>query len=124
MRDGPAILKFLDKLWAEPHVRTLAIQVNSRLRATVARCVASKGVIENSPSVERRTIRSQREVVCHEAAHYVVWRRYGKTARPHGPEWATLVEAAGFEAKASAIKCGTTSDRGRSVSSFRHVCPV
>ena len=124
MRDGVAILKFFDKLWAEPHVRTLAIQVNSRLRATVARCVASKGVIEISPSVERRTIRSQREVVCHEAAHYVVWHRHGRTARPHGPEWAALVTAAGFQPEAKAIRCGTTGERRRPVSVFRHICPV
>jgi predicted SprT family Zn-dependent metalloprotease len=125
MSVGVAFLRSLDQLWAEPHLRSLGIQVNRRLRTTIARCVASKGVIEISPSVERRTTRSQREIVCHEAAHYVVWRRYGKAARPHGAEWAALVTVAGFEARASAIRCGATSGRGGpSVSTFRHICPI
>jgi len=124
MSVGAAFLKSLDRLWAEPDVRALTIQVNPRLRTTVARCVACKGVIEISPAVARRTIGSQREIVCHEAAHYVVWHRYGKTLRPHGPEWAALMTAAGFQPEAKAIRCGTTGERRRSVSVFRHVCPV
>jgi predicted SprT family Zn-dependent metalloprotease len=124
VRVGSTHLNSLSRLWAEPRVRALEIQVNPRLRATVARCVASKGVIEISPSVPRRTMTSQREIVCHEAAHYVVWRRFGGAARPHGPEWAALVSAAGFQPKAKAIKCGTAGERRRAASVFRHVCPV
>ena len=39
------------------------------------------------------------EVLCHEAAHVVIFERHRRRVRPHGPEWATLMRAAGYEAR-------------------------
>ena len=46
------------------------------------RWIAPTDVIEISSAVARRGQRAIREVVCHEAAHVVVWDRYGRCAPP------------------------------------------
>jgi predicted SprT family Zn-dependent metalloprotease len=75
-------------------------------------------------NVARLNTRDQREVICHEAAHFVVWQRHGRAARPHGPEWAALVSLAGFEPKATRVGCGLPRRRPVVTSAFRHICPV
>ncbi len=37
-----------------------------------------------------------REVLCHEAAHLAAYRLHGKTIRPHGSQWKSLLSAAGY----------------------------
>ena len=64
-----------------------------------------------------------REIISHEAAHVVVWDQSGHAARPHGPEWAALMRTAGFEPRATLVRCGHrrgTYDRVR----IRHFCAV
>ena len=39
------------------------------------------------------------EVLCHEAAHLAVHRLHGRGVRPHGREWRSLVQQAGFQAR-------------------------
>ena len=63
-------------------------------------------------------------MICHEAAHFVVWRRHGQAARPHGPEWAALVKLAGFEPKAARVRCGLRKATPVTAYVFRHICPV
>jgi predicted SprT family Zn-dependent metalloprotease len=121
---GLGYLRSLAKLWKHPRVARLQIEVNHRLSSTVARCVADGNIIELSPSAARRGTRLQREMVCHEAAHSVVWERYGRAARPHGTEWRALVRAAGFEPKATLVRCGERRRQATDTTVFRHVCPV
>jgi predicted SprT family Zn-dependent metalloprotease len=121
---GQAYLRSLATLWKHPRVAKLRIDVNPRLTSTVARYVTGADVIELSPSAAKRGARLQREVVCHEAAHRVVWDRHASSARPHGPEWSALVRAAGFEPKATLVRCGERRQRVTRMAAFRHVCPV
>lgn len=121
---GRAYLRSLAKLWKHPRIAKLQIEVNRRLTSTVARCVTGGDVIELSPAAARRGTRLQKEVVCHEAAHSVVWERYGRAARPHGAEWRALVRAAGFEPKATLVRCGERRRPATDTAAFRHVCPV
>lgn len=37
------------------------------------------------------------ETLCHEAAHWMAFRRYGLGIEPHGPEWESYMRRAGFE---------------------------
>jgi predicted SprT family Zn-dependent metalloprotease len=67
------------------------------------------------------------EVVCHEAAHLAARELHGSRCRPHGPEWVTLVRAAGFEPRPqipwvtpSPAPHRTTARRRR----YNHRCPV
>jgi predicted SprT family Zn-dependent metalloprotease len=39
--------------------------------------------------------------LCHEAAHIAAFRRHGVFISQHGPEWQSLVRAAGFQPRAS-----------------------
>lgn len=116
--------RFLAVAWKQPHVAKLRLLTNKRLRSTLARYVGSSGVIELNPAVLARTRKVQKEIVCHEAAHAVVWRRYGKTSRPHGEEWRALIVAAGFEPRATLVRCGEQGRRRRSVLEFSHICPT
>jgi predicted SprT family Zn-dependent metalloprotease len=110
-------------VWMAPDVRALAFRVNSRLTRTLARCLAQEGVIEVSTQV-RLGDRSAREVVAHEAAHFVVARRHGRAARPHGAEWRALMQVAGFEPVASKIRCGDARTARRAETVFVHRCAV
>ena len=74
---GAVYLRSLAKLWRHPPVGNLHVRVNPRFTAIVGRCVGSQGLIEISPVVARRNAKVQREILCHEAAHLVVWKRHG-----------------------------------------------
>jgi predicted SprT family Zn-dependent metalloprotease len=121
---GPAYLRRLARLWAHPSVASLTIRVNPRLTRSAGRWIPSARAIELSPAVLRRSVRSQREVICHEAAHAVCQARFGPTRMPHGPRWAALVAAAGFEPNATLVRCGKASRRRKPHRHFRHFCPV
>jgi predicted SprT family Zn-dependent metalloprotease len=79
--------------------------------------------LEISVAATSRGARAFREIVSHEAAHVVVWERSSRAARPHGPEWAALMRAAGFEARATLIRCGYQRSAANSVR-VRHFCAI
>jgi predicted SprT family Zn-dependent metalloprotease len=53
----------------------------------------------------------------------VVWNRFGRRSRPHGPEWVALVRAAGVEPHATLVRCGAYRRKANTVR-IRHVCNV
>ena len=117
-------LSSLAAIWAHPRVSSLRVIINKRLRSTLARWKPPGDEIQVSAAAVDRGPRLLREIVCHEAAHVVVWDRHGQIALPHGPEWAELMRAAGLEPRAVAMRCG---QRGRGTIEgrrFRHFCPV
>ena len=105
-RDVTSYLRSLAQTWRCRGVLQLHIGYNRRLTSTVARVLAHERVIELNPAVADLSARGRREVICHEAAHLVVWQRHGQDARPHGPEWAALVRLAGFQPRAARLRCG------------------
>jgi predicted SprT family Zn-dependent metalloprotease len=120
---GRAHLASLAVTWKCPRVSELDITFNSSLTSTLARWIPPSNVIEICAGAKSRGVRALREIISHEAAHVVVWDRSGRGARPHGPEWAALMRAAGFEARATLIRCGYR----RSVASnvrVRHFCAI
>ncbi len=121
---GLAYLRSLAKLWKHPRGAKLRIDVNHRLTSTGARCGAGEDIIELSPAGARQGGRLQREMLCHEAAHSVVWERHGRAAQPHGTEWRALVRAAGFEPKATLVRCGERRQQATDTAAFRHICPI
>src|SRR5262245_59875875 len=102
----PSYLRSLARIWGCPRVSQLRCRLNPRLTTSLARLRSYDGLIEFNLTVAGLDGRDQQEVICHEAAHFVGWQRYGRTVRPHGPEWATLVQRAGFEPKTSRVRCG------------------
>ena len=63
------------------------------------------------------------EVLCHEFAHVAVYRLYGAGARPHGAEWAGLMEMAGFPARTRVAVDLPEVCRHRGFM-YLHRCPV
>jgi predicted SprT family Zn-dependent metalloprotease len=66
------------------------------------------------------------EVLCHEAAHLAVFQLFGESCRPHGPEWAQLMRAAGFEPRRRLVldEAGSPSLSSRPRHVYIHYCPV
>jgi predicted SprT family Zn-dependent metalloprotease len=119
---GRAFLNNLGSLWGAP-LASVLLKVNPRLTRSAGRSLASKSIVELSPATVAGSASFRREVLCHEAAHAVVWARLGRNARPHGPEWQELVRQAGFEPRASLIRCGYRA-QSKPPQQFRHTCPV
>src|SRR5215510_13035498 len=113
-------LRALAKRWKFPALARIRIDVNYRFTSTAGRWVARSNAIEISQAVAGGSARERREVICHEAAHIVVWYRYGKTVRPHGAEWAELVRFAGFDPRAHLARSDTRRYSTPRVFTFRH----
>jgi predicted SprT family Zn-dependent metalloprotease len=104
-RLGCQYLVSLARTWDQRRIARLQIVINPRLKSTLARWVPPEDVLEVSLAAQTRGKRLFREILCHEAAHVVVWHESGPSARPHGPEWAALMRAAGFNARATLSRC-------------------
>src|SRR5262249_15678923 len=120
---GRAHLARLAGAWHEPRDSRLGIAVNTNLRSALARWIPPSDVLEISAAAEWRGARALGEIITHEAAHVVGWERLGRAARPHGSEWAALMRAAGFEPRATLIRCGHRSTRSENLR-VRHFCTV
>lgn len=116
-------LRTLEECW-DVNLTGITVVLNRRLTRTIARCRPSACVVEISSAVLAAPPRRQREILCHEAAHAVVSQRFGRRARPHGPEWADLVRLAGHEPAPSLVRCDSGSEPKRARGRFRHLCPV
>jgi len=121
---GRVHLASLAIVWTHPRVAQLDIVLNRNLRSTLARWIPPSGVLEVNAKVKSRDARALREIISHEAAHVVVWDRSGRAARPHGPEWSALMQAAGIRPRATLVRCGYRRNGTWRGARTRHVCPV
>ena len=115
-------------LWEVPELAAdVRVTINSRLSRTVGHCRPSDGTITLAESVIDASRRDFEAVLCHELAHLAAHRRFGPRIRPHGPEWARLVEQAGFTAEVRTCRGPATLQRRRAHTGrlpYRHFCPV
>lgn len=95
----------------------LSVEFSPRLRATLGRCRPHAGLILLHDGLRVELRRYLPKVLCHEAAHVAAYFLYGRQLAPHGPEWAALVEAAGFEPTVTAQSSSLT---GRGAPLVRH----
>jgi len=116
------------RTWSLPALAGRAhFETSRRLRTSLGRCHPPTGRIRLHPALLDEPEGLLREVACHEAAHVAVYMRHGSRVRPHGPEWAELMVAAGFEPRArmnpallsQAFRCAM---RPRVL--YQHDCPV
>ncbi|HEU0140133.1 MAG TPA: SprT family zinc-dependent metalloprotease [Bryobacteraceae bacterium] len=120
---GRTYVRTLARLWQHPSLADVSLVLAPRLSRSAGRCLPTRSSIELSAATLDSALAFRREVLCHEAAHAVVWARHGRKARPHGPEWQALMRQAGFEPRASLILCGRRAKRS-TTTRFRHTCPV
>lgn len=113
-------------LWGLPGLDTVSFELSPRLKTSLARCLpAERSVRLNLALLDPSNRQLLPEVLCHELAHIAVYESNGRRHRPHGPEWQSLVRAAGFEPKTRiALKNPGTGERAQPSPKFEHRCPV
>lgn len=113
------------RLWGLPSLsQKVTVRFNGRLRTTVARLLSGIDVIEVGPRFI--ALRSKRrEILCHELAHAAANRRRRGGQRPHGAEWAALVQSAGFSpaAQLTVPRSSSVSTQSRDAR-YEHRCLV
>jgi predicted SprT family Zn-dependent metalloprotease len=122
------LLRRWGDIWGVPELAgSVEIGFSSRLRRSLGRCRPAAGRISLHSDLQHSLRHRFPEVLCHEAAHIAVYKLFGVGARPHGAEWATLVEAAGFEASTHSTEPLLPHDRPPAFSGvleYEHRCPV
>jgi predicted SprT family Zn-dependent metalloprotease len=87
--------------WALPDLPDqVTIEISNRLRTSIGLCYPARKLIRLHPVVRELDEPLLLEILCHELAHVAVYLHHGREAKPHGPEWADLVRAAGFDPRA------------------------
>ena len=129
-KEAAELLSGWGRLWQVPDLKkTLRVEFSNRLKSSLGRCLPKRHLIRLNPILLQSQLSDLfGEVLCHEAAHYVVFRKFGPDCRPHGLEWRQLVEAAGFEPRPTikTRQLGSTLSfpRKRSAVIYEHRCPV
>jgi predicted SprT family Zn-dependent metalloprotease len=119
-------LRTLALLWGSPTLpEGSSVHFDSRLRRSLGRCHPASGRIRLRADLAHAADDELREVLCHEAAHIVVYERFGASVRPHGPEWQHLVRQAGYAPQVRApdparMEVAARPPRPR----YLHRCPV
>src|SRR5262249_33592374 len=81
--------------------RRIHVEWSARLRRSLGRAYPERHTVRLSTRLVRATDAALTETLCHEAAHVAVAELFpNRTCRAHGPEWAELVRAVGFEPRA------------------------
>jgi predicted SprT family Zn-dependent metalloprotease len=121
------LVKKWAKQWGLPDLeKRVRLVENPRLRTSLGRARPSRGLIELNPVLKGARRRRFTEALCHELAHVAIRVQGVRHARPHGPEWRSLVKAAGFEprplapARSGAMTPRTRAQRPR----YEHRCMV
>ena len=112
-----------EQAWDAPGLaRALDIRFSTRLRRTWGRALPAQLRVTLAAGLLTQSRALLKHVLCHEAAHVAVHLRHGRRARPHGPEWAALVQQAGH----SPVRRLPSEDAipARASLRFEHRCPV
>lgn len=102
--------------------REIRIEFSNRLTASLGMSYPERGLICLSASLLDDDAPFLDAAHCHELAHFIVYRRHGKSVRPHGPEWQTLMSEAGFQPDRRLA--GARPRITRRARRYRHTCPV
>jgi hypothetical protein len=85
-------------LWGAAELAAeIKVEISSRMTRSLGRCYADRKLIRIARFVAEESDELFEEVLCHEAAHVAAYHLHGRSIRPHGREWKTLVQAAGYE---------------------------
>ncbi len=103
-----------EEVWGLPGLLdSVTVEFSTRMRVSLGLCRPAQGRIRLAVSLlnggadpgtgglPASDVRSSllEEVLCHELAHVAVHRLYGPRAKPHGPEWKSLLVKAGLSGK-------------------------
>jgi SprT protein len=84
-------------LWGLPGLEEgIRVSFSPHMQRSLGRCAPERGRISLHPALRTAPPERLAAVLCHEAAHVAAFVLYGRSVRPHGPEWAGLVSQVGF----------------------------
>lgn len=106
------------ELWEDEELAEVRFELSGRMTSSLGRCYPRKRLIRLNPRLFSDLGHLLSEVLCHELAHELVYRRHGK-ARPHGEQWRRLVEQAGYPPRTGIPVAGFQ----RSSTTYVHRCP-
>lgn len=93
-----ALLAGWGRAWDRPGLEgSVEVQISRRMSRALGLTHPGRRLIRIAESVLSAPDAAFAEVLCHEAAHLVVFERHRRRVRPHGPEWAALMSAAGYQ---------------------------
>ncbi|MDG2307100.1 MAG: SprT-like domain-containing protein [Candidatus Binatia bacterium] len=85
-------------VWGRPGLEdSVDVEISRRMSRALGLAHPGRRVIRIAHALLTAPAAAFAEVLCHEAAHVVVFERYRRSVRPHGSEWAVLMRAAGYE---------------------------
>lgn len=91
-------LEELCGLWGAPEIAPrIRVELSTRMTRSLGRAYPERRLIRIAAPLLRGPAPFLDEVLCHEAAHIVVFEKHGRAAKPHGAEWKNLMQVAGFE---------------------------
>ena len=110
-------------LWGVTGLKNnIDFQFSNRLRRALGLTRVDTRRVRLNPVLINTNNKLLDEVLCHELAHIVVYARFGKKAKPHGPEWAALMRQAGYRPR---IRINIGDEKlPRSIKKYEHLCPV
>jgi len=126
---GAPVVARCAEVWNEPGLSArLTLVVGQRLERSLGRCYPGRGLVRIAPFVLDLPAQLRDEIICHEAAHLVIFERHGRGSRPHGTEWKDLMRRIGLTprvriqlAPAEATLCARP---GPARVLYEHRCPV
>ena len=116
-----------EEAWGLPGLLdSVTVEFSTRMRVSLGLCRPVQGRIRLAAGLRNGNAHLLEEVLCHELAHVAVHRLYGRRAKPHGPEWKSLLVKAGYEPRVRVLE-----DDPRLPAAFpkprprwEHRCPV
>ena len=111
------------ELWGMRELsESVSIEFSQRLTRSLGRTQVANHDIRLNTLLEKEGQDLLDEVLCHELAHIAVYEHFGPAAKPHGKEWAELVEKAGYEPR---VRIGLEgAEVTKQARKFEHICPV
>lgn len=95
--DVAELLQSWCELWdAADLTPEISVELSSRMTRSLGRCYPDRKLIRIAKFVLDDSEDLFQEVLCHEAAHLAAYHLHGKSIRPHGYEWKSLMLQAGY----------------------------
>jgi SprT protein len=111
------------EIWRCPDLAaSVSIGFSRRLRTSLGRAMPTRNDVRINDRLRRGAAAVVREVVGHELAHIVAYRRHGRSAQPHGAEWRQLMRDAGLEPRVR-VQADDIGVRLPARPRYRHRCP-
>lgn len=116
-----------EEAWGVPGLLdSVTVEFSTRMRVSLGLCRPIQGRIRLAAGLRNGNAHLLEEVFCHELAHVAVHRLHGRRAKPHGPEWKSLLVRAGYEPRVRVqegdLRLPATFPKPRS--RWEHRCPV